>query len=75
MLHYKRETRKEVTLEEKSGIQNELRELERRQQKQRQDSFSVEDKLIEWWDALIEPLKKRIEQHTETENHFTLSSG
>ena len=68
----KRDARKAATLQEQSGIQNELRELERRQRKQRQDIFSVEDEIIERRDALIEQLEKRIQQHTETTNLFTL---
>jgi len=68
----KREARKAATLHEQSDIQNELRELERRQRKQRQDIFSVEDEIIERRDALIDQLEKRIQQHTETKNLFTL---
>lgn len=68
----KRDARKAATLQEQSGIQNELRELERRQRKQRQDIFSVEDEIIERRDALIEQLEKRIQQHAETTNLFTL---
>lgn len=68
----KREARKAATLEEQSAIQNELRELERRQRRQRQDIFSVEDEIIERRDELIDQLEKRIQQHTETNNLFTL---
>lgn len=68
----KRDARKAATLEEQSAIQNELRELERRQRHQRQDIFSVEDEIIERRDQLIDQLEKRIQQHTETHNLFTL---
>lgn len=68
----KRDARKAATLEEQSSIQNELRELERRQRRQRQDIFSVEDEIIERRDELIDQLEKRIQQHTETNNLFTL---
>ena len=68
----KRDARKAATLQEQSDIQNELRELERRQRKQRQDIFSVEDEIIERRDALIDQLEKRIQQHTETTNLFSL---
>lgn len=68
----KRDARKAATLQEQSSIQNELRELERRQRKQRQDIFSVEDEIIERRDALIDQLEKRIQQRTETTNLFTL---
>jgi ERCC4-related helicase len=68
----KRDARKASTLEEQSAIQNELRELERRQRRQRQDIFSVEDEIIERRDELIDQLEKRIQQHTETDYLFTL---
>ncbi len=68
----KRDARKAATLQEQSDIQNELRELERRQRKQRQDIFTVEDEIIERRDALIDQLEKRIQQHTESSNLFTL---
>ena len=68
----KRDARKAATLQEQSDIQNELRELERRQRKQRQDVFTVEDEIIERRDALIDQLEKRIQQHTESSNLFTL---
>lgn len=68
----KRDARKAATLQEQSDIQNELRELERRQRKQREAIFSVEDEIIERRDALIDQLEKRIQQHTETKNIFTL---
>lgn len=68
----KRDARKAATLEDQSAIQNELRELERRQRRQRQDIFSVEDEIIERRDALIDQLEKRIQQHTESDNLFTL---
>ena len=68
----KRDARKASTLEEQSSIQNELRELERRQRRLRQDIFAVEDEIIERRDALIDQLESRIQQHTETTNIFTL---
>ena len=68
----KRDARKAATLEEQSAIQNDLRELERRQRRQRQDIFSVEDEIIERRDELIDQLEKRIQQHTESDNLFTL---
>ena len=68
----KRDARKAATLDEQSTIQNELRELERKQRRQRQDIFSVEDEIIERRDALIDQLEKRLQQHTETHTLFTL---
>jgi hypothetical protein len=46
--------------------------LERRQRRQRQDIFAVEDEIIERRDQLIDQLEKRIQQHTETDTLFTL---
>jgi ERCC4-related helicase len=68
----KRDARKAATLEEQAAIQNELRELERKQRRQRQDIFSTEDEIIERRDALIDQLEKRLQQHTQTDNLFTL---
>ena len=68
----KRDARKATTLEAQSAIQNELRELERRQRRQRQDIFAVEDEITERRDALIEQLERRLQQHTESRTLFTL---
>lgn len=68
----KRDSRKATTLDEQSSIQNELRELERKQRQLRQDIFTVEDEIIQRRDSLIEQLEKRIQQHTETETLFTM---
>ena len=68
----KRDARKATTLEAQSAIQNGLRELERRQRRQRQDIFAVEDEITERRDALIEQLERRLQQHTESRTLFTL---
>ena len=68
----KRDARKATTLEAQSAVQNELRELERRQRRQRQDIFAVEDEITERRDALIEQLERRLQQHTESRTLFTL---
>ena len=68
----KRDARKATTLEAQSAVQNELRELERRQRRQRQDIFTVEDEITERRDALIEQLERRLQQHTESRTLFTL---
>ena len=68
----KRDARKAATLEAQSAVQNELRELERRQRRQRQDIFAVEDEITERRDALIEQLERRLQQHTESRTLFTL---
>lgn len=38
----------------------------------KQEIFSVENEIIERGDELIDQLEKRIQQHTETNNLFTL---
>lgn len=68
----KRDARRAATLEAQSAVQNELRELERRQRRQRQDIFAVEDEITERRDALIEQLERRLQQHTESRTLFTL---
>lgn len=68
----KRDARKAATLDAQSAVQNELRELERRQRRQRQDIFAVEDEITERRDALIEQLERRLQQHTESRTLFTL---
>lgn len=68
----KRDARKAATLEAQSAFQNELRELERRQRRQRQDIFAVEDEITARRDALIEQLERRLQQHTESRTLFTL---
>jgi ERCC4-related helicase len=68
----KRDARKAATLQEQSGIQQELSALERQQRKQRQDIFAVEDEIIERRDALIQALQERLKQTTEEEPLFTL---
>ena len=68
----KRDARKAATLQEQSGLQQELGALERQQRKQRQDIFAVEDEIIERRDALIQALQERLKQTTEEEHLFTL---
>lgn len=68
----KRDARKAATLQEQSGIQQELSALERQQRKQRQDIFAVEDEIIERRDALIQALQERLKQTTDEEHLFTL---
>ena len=68
----KRDARKAATLQEQDGIQRELSELERKQRRQRQEIFAVEDEIIEKRDALIESLQQRLQEKTETETLFTL---
>lgn len=72
IVQLKRDSRKAATLQEQSGIQKELSELERQQRKQRQEIFDVEDEIMERRDALIDALQERLKQTTNTEHLFTL---
>lgn len=68
----KRDARNVPTLEEQNNIQREISEQERKQRRQRQEIFAVEDEIIEQRDALIESLQLRLQEKTETEMLFML---
>ena len=46
--------------------------MERKQRRQRQEIFAVEDEIIEKRDALIESLQQRLQEKTDTQSLFTL---
>lgn len=68
----KRDSRKAATLQEQDAIQREIAELERKQRRQRQEVFDVEDEIIDQRDALIESLQQRLREKTESETLFTV---
>lgn len=68
----KRDARKASTMQEQDSIQRELAELERKQRRQRQEIFDVEDEIIAKRDELIEVLHQRMQETTETKTLFTL---
>jgi hypothetical protein len=68
----KRDARKAMSLDEQAEIQNELRELEQKQRKQRQDIFAVEDQITEQRDALIAALQARLAQTIHTEVLYSI---
>ncbi len=68
----KRDARKAVTLQEQDGIQHELSELERKQRRQRQEIFVVEDEIIAKRDELIASLQQRLQEKTHTETLFSI---
>ncbi|EPD5143457.1 SNF2-related protein [Vibrio cholerae] len=68
----KRESRQAQTMEEQQAIQQRIRDLERKQRKQRQEIFDVEDEIIEKRDELISALEQRLKQRTEVEEIFTV---
>jgi ERCC4-related helicase len=67
----KRDARKAATLQEQDSIQRELAEQERKQRRQRQEIFEVEDEIIAKRDELIASLQQRLQ---ETTSHQTLFS-
>lgn len=68
----KRDARKATTLQEQEGIQREISELERKQRRQRQEIFDVEDEIIAKRDELIESLQKRMQERTTQETLFSV---
>lgn len=68
----RREARQSATLEEEHAVQVRLQELERKQRKQRQDIFAVEDQIAETRDSLISALQRRMQRGQEIETLFTI---
>jgi len=68
----KRDARKAPTLEEQAILQTELRDLEKKQRRKRQEIFEVEDEIIEKRDELIDALQERLTQSSSIEHLFTI---
>ena len=68
----KRDARKAVTLQEQDAIQRELAEWERKQRRQRQEIFAVEDEIIAKRDELIASLQQRLQEKTSHETLFSI---
>lgn len=68
----KNESRHAISIEEQQKYQKLIRESERKQRRQRQEIFDVEDEIIEKRDELIFALEKRLKQRTETKELFTV---
>ena len=68
----RRQTRLATTLDEQHDLQQKLRELEKKQRRQRQEIFSIEDEIAEKRDSLIDALQRRMSQKTTTNNLFTI---
>jgi ERCC4-related helicase len=71
----RRDARQAVTVDAQHEVQRRIQELEKRQRKQRQDIFQVEDEIIGKRDKLIDTLEKRLSQKTSTETLFTVRWG
>ncbi len=68
-----RRARQTTTTEEQHDVQKQVQELQRKQRRQRQKIFDVEDEIIEKRDALIEGLEKRMGQTAETTDFFMVA--
>ncbi len=67
-----RQARLAVTPEEQHGVQEQIRELEKKKRYQRQRIFEVDDEIMAKRDALIERLERRMQQQTTVEPLFTV---
>lgn len=67
-----REARLATTLDEQQRLQTKVRDLERRQRKQRQEIFDIEDQIVAKRDALVEKLQQRMQQKTSVKPLFTI---
>jgi len=68
----RREARAATTLEEEAAIQTKLKDLERRQRKQRQEIFNQEDEVADKRDELIANLQKRLSRGHSIDTLFTI---
>ncbi|WP_318556919.1 SNF2-related protein [Geobacter anodireducens] len=67
-----RQARQATTTAEQMEIQRQILELEKKQRRQRQRIFEVEDQIIEKRDALISKLEQQMQQKTTRERLFTV---
>lgn len=67
-----RQARLATTTEEQHGLQEQIRELEKRKRRQRQRIFDVEDEIASQRDELIGKLENRMRQRTAVEPVFTI---
>ena len=68
----RRQSRLATTLDEQNDLQQKLGVLEKKQRKQRQQIFEVEDQIAEKRDALIDGLHRRMSQKTKIMSLFTI---
>lgn len=67
-----RQARQVTTTAEQIDLQKQIAELEKKQRRQRQRVFDVEDEIIEKRDGLITRLEKQMAQRTERKSLFTI---
>jgi predicted nucleic acid-binding Zn-ribbon protein len=68
----RRQSRLATTLDEQNDLQQKLRDLEKKQRKQRQQIFEIEDEIAEKRDTLIDGLQRRMTQKTYSTHLFTI---
>ena len=68
----KRESRQAESMEQQKEYQEIIRDLERKQRRQRQQIFDAEDEILGKRDELIDALEKRMTKKTETKRLFTI---
>jgi len=68
----RRQSRLATTLDAQNEFQQKLRDLEKKQRKQRQQIFEIEDEIAEKRDSLIDGLQKRMTQKTHSKHLFTI---
>jgi superfamily II DNA/RNA helicase len=68
----RRQSRLATTLDEQNDLQQKLTSLEKKQRKQRQQIFEVEDQIADKRDKLIDGLQKRMSQKTKITSLFTI---
>jgi ERCC4-related helicase len=68
----RRQSRLATTLDEQNELQQKLAALEKKQRKQRQQIFEIEDQIAEKRDALIDGLQRRMSQETKIKPLFTI---
>jgi hypothetical protein len=67
-----RQARQATTTTEQIDLQKQIAELEKKQRRQRQKVFDVEDEIIEKRDGLITKLEKQLSQRTDRTTLFTV---
>lgn len=68
----RRQSRLATNLDEQEGLQHKIQELEKKQRKQRQQIFEIEDQIADKRDKLIDGLQKRMRQKTTAKHLFTI---
>jgi hypothetical protein len=67
-----REARHATTIAEQERLQAKVRDFERKQRKQRQEIFDIEDEIVSKRDVLVENLQRRMQQKTEITPLFSI---